>query len=393
MKSNSNIKIQWHKSINEIPEKDWMNLIIGDRNPFFAWQWLDALEKSESICPQFGWLPIHLVASKEGRTIGVAPLYLKSHSYGEFIFDKVFVDLSLDLGLQYYPKLIGMSPLSPVEGYRFFISPEEDESEVNEAMLKAIDDFAISKNILSCNFLYTDPNWVSFAEKQEYITWINQQSMWTSEGEKDFSDYLARFNANQRRNIKRERKNVAKSGIKISTMENEDIDRELLILMYRLYEEHCLKWGIWGSKYLSEKFFQELNNISQKNQIVLFSAHRGNPRNPIGMSMCLKSQEMLWGRYWGSKEDIDCLHFEVCYYSPIEWAIENNIKKFDPGAGGMHKKRRGFEATPRLSLHKWYNKQMYEILKYSMPRINQHSTLQINASNNEVPFRSKQQEL
>ena len=142
-----------------------------------------------------------------------------------------------------------------------------------------------------------------------------------------------------------------------------------------------------ASKYLSKKFFDELETKNLKQHVILFIAHRGDPKKPVAMSLCLTNWEMLWGRYWGSKEEIQNLHFELCYYSPISWAIEQGITQFDPGAGGKHKLRRGFQAIPCFSLHRWYNKNMEDILKSFLPKMSDLTMEEINTSNNEAPFR------
>ena len=125
----------------------------------------------------------------------------------------------------------------------------------------------------------------------------------------------------------------------VTPLTGEQLDLALLQRMHRFYEQHCARWGPWGSKYLEEGFFEALAE-GYRDQVVLFSAHRGDPREPVAMSMCVHNGSQLWGRYWGSTEEIDCLHFEVCYYAPIEWAIGQGIDSFDPGAGGSHKRRR-----------------------------------------------------
>ncbi len=389
----SDLIAKWHKSIKEIPKESWQELKIEHAIPFFEWDWLEALETSKSISKINGWQPIHLSIWKKSRLISFAPLYLKNHSYGEFIFDQQFVDLANQLNLKYYPKLVGMSPVSPVEGYKFFISKRENETELVPIMIELIDNFAKKHNILSCNFLYVNNDFQRIVAKCDYHSWINAQSLWESDGELNFEEYLQRFNSNQRRNIKRERKSIRNQGIKISTMSNEQINKNNLLIMYDFYKHHCAKWGIWGSKYLSKDFFEIIGEKYAKDKIILFNANRGNIEEPIAMSLCLKNEKMLWGRYWGSKEQIECLHFEVCYYSPINWAINNGIKSFDPGAGGSHKKRRGFISSPRISLHKWYEPRINSILKTWLPQVNGLMKQEIDASNNEVPFKSHNLEI
>ena len=388
-----NIVKKWHSSIGDISQLEWLKLSGNNSNPFYEWEWLYSLEKSNSIIPKFGWQTLYLSLWRNESIISIAPLYLKAHSYGEFIFDQQFAELANQFNLNYYPKLIGMSPLSPIEGYRFLYSKDESLQDLTKIMMNEIDQFCIKNNILSCNFLYVDPEWRVLAEKENCAVWINQTSLWSSNKNKDFTDYLSNFNANQRRNIKRERKSIEDSGIQISVKHSKDINLENMKLMYKFYENHCARWGLWGSKYLSETFFEELSAPIHRNKIVLFVANRIDISEPIAMSLCVTNGDMLWGRYWGCKEEINFLHFEMCYYSPISWALNKGIKNFDPGAGGNQKRRRGFLAKPNTSLHRWYEPRMDKLIRLWLPKANNLKMKEIKATNNEVPFKINQPKL
>ena len=383
------INAYWHNSIQEISEESWKYLLEGINLPFYKWNWLKALETSDSVTNQTGWQPLFLSIWRGDKIIGAAPLYLKGHSYGEFIFDNCFYQLSKDLNLNYYPKLIGMSPFSPVEGYRFLISSDENEKEITSIMIQIIDQFAIENRILSCNFLYVDPNWMKHAESAGFSKWLNHHSVWEANSQRNFNEYLDSFNSNQKRNIKRERKSIKKAGLEIQATTGKDITKPKMMKMYQFYEDHCAKWGPWGSKYLTKSFFEELSSDRHKEEIVLFSAYKATAKEPLAMSLCVTNGQMLWGRYWGSKEKIDSLHFELCYYSPIAWALENGIRSFDPGAGGSHKLRRGFKSKPNQSLFRWYDKRMNGLIRNWLPQANELITEEIQAINCELPFRTE----
>ena len=173
----NNIKIKWHATIQEIPKIIWNNFLKGNSTPFYKWDWLNALERSKSVSKKYGWQPLFLSAWSENDLIACAPLYLKSHSYGEFIFDNAFVQLAQDMGLQYYPKLIGMSPLSPIEGYSFLFAEGVNDIDLTQILISEIDNFAKRNGILSCNFLYVDPKWMKVAESLNCAKWVNQQSL------------------------------------------------------------------------------------------------------------------------------------------------------------------------------------------------------------------------
>lgn len=372
----------------DIPEAQWHALVSAEPLPFYSWSWLVGLESSGSVVPRQGWQPCHLGLWQGDQLIAAAPLYLKGHSYGEFVFDQSFAQLAAQLGQRYYPKLLGMSPVSPVVGYRFFTAPGEDAAALTALMLELIDAFCREHQIFSCNFLYVDPAWQPLAEAAGCATWLNQQSLWSNQGYGDFNAYLASFNANQRRNIKRERKAVQAAGLQITAVVGEDISAALITRMHGFYEQHCARWGPWGSKYLTEAFFDHAA-AQLRQHLVLFSAHRGDPEQPVAMSLCVHTDTHLWGRYWGSDEEIENLHFEVCYYAPIEWAIQRAIQHFDPGAGGSHKRRRGFLARSHASLHRWYHPRFDAIVRRWLPEANAEQLQEIEAINAELPFTAK----
>lgn len=379
---------RWHRAMADIPEAQWHALVSAEPLPFYSWSWLVGLESSGSVVPRQGWQPCHLGLWQGDQLIAAAPLYLKGHSYGEFVFDQSFAQLAAQLGQRYYPKLLGMSPVSPVVGYRFFTAPGEDAAALTALMLELIDAFCREHQIFSCNFLYVDPAWQPLAEAAGCATWLNQQSLWSNQGYGDFNAYLASFNANQRRNIKRERKAVQAAGLQVTAVVGEDISAALIARMHGFYEQHCARWGPWGSKYLTEAFFDHAA-AELRQHLVLFSAHRGDPEQPVAMSLCVHTDTHLWGRYWGSDEEIENLHFEVCYYAPIEWAIQRGIQHFDPGAGGSHKRRRGFLARSHASLHRWYHPRFDAIVRRWLPEANAEQLQEIEAINAELPFTAK----
>ncbi len=381
--------VAWINKISEIPQAEWDALAMPLKTPFFEWEWLHNMETSGSTTAKSGWLPNHLTIWRDRALIAIAPLYLKGHSYGEFVFDHQWADLASRLGVEYYPKLLGMSPFTPAEGYRFLIAPGEDEDELTELMISAIDQFCIHNKISGCNFLYVDPEWRSRMEQHGFSTWQHHSYIWQNQGYTTFDDYLGAFNANQRRNIKRERKAVGQAGLYLKAFTGEEIPKALFPTMYSFYSDTCDKFGWWGSKYLTKRFFEQLQpRFSER--VVFFAAYSElDDQHPIGMSFCLTKGDRLYGRYWGALQEIDCLHFDACYYSPIEWAIQNGIQLFDPGAGGRHKKRRGFPATANYSLHRFYNSRLSQILRSHIEQVNDLEQQEIDAINQDLPFKQE----
>ena len=378
--------VAWISKLAEIPQASWDALAMPLKTPFLEWDWLNNLETSGSATGKNGWLPHHLTVWRDKNLIACAPLYVKSHSYGEFVFDNQWADLAQRLGIQYYPKLMGMTPFTPAEGYRFLIADGEDEDELTGIMVSAIDHFCDRHNISGCNFLYVDPVWRDRMEQHGFSAWLHHSYIWQNQSYQNFDNYLGAFNANQRRNIKRERKAVETAGLLVKTLTGDEIPQAMFGQMYAFYENTCDKFGWWGSKYLTKRFFEQLHDNYRDRVLFVAAYDKEDERQPMGMSFCLYKGDRMYGRYWGSLQEIDCLHFDACYYTPIEWAIDRGIQTFDPGAGGRHKKRRGFPATPNYSLHRFYNNRLAQILKSYIGQINEREQAEIDAVNEDLPF-------
>ncbi len=380
---------QWHftwtDAIQKIPADAWNRLAKPLPTPFLEWEWLWNLESSGCAIAKEGWLANHLVLHYGDQIVAIAPLYLKGHSYGEFVFDHQWANLAYRLGIEYYPKLLGMTPFTPVAGYRFLIDPQFAEDErIVPMMLAEIDRFCRSHHIASCNFLFVDPQWKHNLEQNGYSPWMHHSYIWSNQNFATFDDYLQTFNANQRRNIKRERKVMQNAGVEMRVYTGESIPHSWYGYMYELYSDHCNKfWG--GSKYLNRKFFEKLAHNFQ-DRLVFVAGETSDHPKPIGMAFCIRKHDRLYGRYWGCVMELDCLHFNACYYTPIDWAIAEGIQVFDPGAGGEHKKRRGFPAVPNYSLHRFYNPKLEQILLPYLQEINSYEARHIEAINQELPF-------
>ncbi|MGK7917778.1 MAG: GNAT family N-acetyltransferase [Prochloraceae cyanobacterium] len=383
------LSVAWIERVAEIPKKEWDALAQPLKTPFLEWEWLNNLETSGSATAHEGWQPCHLTVWRDRQLIAAAPLYLKGHSYGEFVFDQQWAELSYRLGVPYYPKMLGMTPFTPAVGYRFLIAPSEDEEQLTEIMVAAIDHFCDRHRIAGCHFLFVDPDWKSTIERYGFSPWLHHSYIWQNKDFGSFDDYLKMFNANQRRNIKRERKKVVNAGLQIKMLIGDEIPHHFFPLIYRFYSSTCDKfWG--GSKYLSRKFFEQLYPNYTHRVLLVAAFSEDNQRKPVGLSFCLRKGDLLYGRYWGCFEEYDCLHFEACYYQPIEWAIAQGIQAFDPGAGGRHKKRRGFPATSNHSMHRFYDQRLSKILRTYIGQVNQMEQEEIDAINNDLPFSKRE---
>lgn len=382
----SSYTISWINNISEIDRVAWDALAKPLATPFLEWDWLRLMEISGSATAKTGWLPHHLTVWSSRGLVALAPMYIKGHSAGEFVFDHVWADVARRLEIEYYPKLVGMSPFTPMTGYRFLIAAGENESELTALMVAEIDQLCRSYRMSGSSFLFADPQWQYEMIKHGYLGWRHQSYAWQNQGYETFDDYLAVFNSNQRRNIKRERKAIEKQGVFIRTYTGEDIPHAFFPMMYRYYESTNDKFGPWGCRYLTEPFFDGLYRRYRHRLMIVAAYDERDPLTPLGMSLLITKGSQLYGRYWGSSRAVNSLHFNTCYYVPIEWAISNHIHRFDPGAGGAHKVRRGFEAVPSFSLHRFYDSRLARVMQTHIEEINRLEQEQIDNLNYDLPF-------
>ena len=378
--------VSWVNDISEIDRTAWDALAQPLSTPFLEWDWLRLMEISGSTTAKTGWLPHHLTVWSGRGLVAVAPMYIKGHSAGEFVFDHVWADVAARLQIEYYPKLVGMSPFTPMTGYRFLIAAGEDESELTTLMVAEIDRLCRSYNMSGSSFLFADPRWRQEMRKHGYLDWRHQSYAWQNQNFETFDDYLAVFNSNQRRNIKRERKALEKQGVNTRIFIGDDIPQTFLPLMYRFYEDTNDKFGPWGCRYLTDSFFEGLHPHFRRRLMIVAAFDENDSSAPLGMSMLVTKGARLFGRYWGGSRPVKALHFNACYYIPIEWAIANGINRFDPGAGGAHKIRRGFEAVPSYSLHRFYDQRLAGVMQAHIDEINRLEQQQIDGLNRELPF-------
>jgi hypothetical protein len=380
--------VRWHASIDEVERRQWDKLALPLSTPLLEWQWLHDLEASGSISPRFGWQPQHLTLWQGRELVAAAPLYLKTHSDGEFIFDHWWAQLAAEYGVKYYPKLIGMSPATPSVGYRFLMAAGLDQAALMRSMLAAIDRFCQQEELSCCHFNYVDVPWFAGLPSQGFIAWQHQSYLWKNHHFTSFEAYLQIFKSVQRRNIRRERQSMAQQGIEIRTFTGDAIPADMAVAMYRFYRNTNDRYGPWAARFLNGDFFTRIF-ADYRHRLLIIAAFNGPSSVPIAMSMLLVKDRHLIGRYWGCTEPIKDLHFNMCFYAPIEWAIDNDIETFDPGAGSPHKIYRGFEAVSNTSLHRFYDLRLKFIFEQLIDRVNTMAAGDIDALNHHLPFAKK----
>jgi hypothetical protein len=377
--------MKWHSWLSEIDREQWNALADQVNTPLLEWEWLNRMEESGSMTPDTGWYPRHLTVWQGDELVAAAPLYIKTHSMGEFVFDFAWADVARQIGASYYPKMVGTVPATPAVAYRFLIDDELDTAEMTEQMVTEIHRYCRENDIHGTSFLFVDPEFKPYLEELDFIGWYHQNFMWTNPGYESFDEYLADFSKNQRRNIRRERRAMDDQDVTFRALTGEAIPDEYLDLMYDYYVNTNAQFGPFAAKFLNRSFFTGLRH-DYKHRILLCCAYVPEEDDPIAMSFLVYKRDQMVGRYWGADRFIDSLHFNACYYFPIQWAIEQGIRHFDPGMGSSHKVRRGFHATGNYSMHHFYDPRMHMIMKENISKINHYEQHNIDYLNEHLPF-------
>ncbi|MBB3048450.1 hypothetical protein FHR99_002724 [Litorivivens lipolytica] len=332
-------------SIDAVPAAHWDN-VLGSDYPFLRHSFLQALEHSGATQRKSGWQPHHLVIEDQGKLIGHLPLYLKYHSYGEYVFDWSWADAWHRNGLDYYPKLLSAIPFTPATGPRLSLTAERDTS----ALRVEIGRFLCEHTEASASSLH-----VLFTTPQEDAAWqqaglaqrIAPQYHWFNRGYESFDDFLATFSSRKRKSLRRERRLVDEAGVSLRRIEGPDITPQLWRHFYHCYQMTYAKRSGHGG-YLNQAFFEVIGRAMPDSLLLVLAERDGEP---IACALNFKDANTLYGRYWGCVREVEFLHFEACYYQGIEYCIEQGLKRFDPGAQGEHKIQRGFEPIETRSRH------------------------------------------
>ncbi|MEZ5523893.1 MAG: GNAT family N-acetyltransferase [Pseudomonadales bacterium] len=345
MQSSSNFTFQYRSRIDEINAAEWDKL-CGTDYPFLRHAFLAALESSGSVGEHTGWHPHHLTVYQQRQLVAVMPLYIKYHSYGEYVFDWAWAEAYQRYNVPYYPKLLTAIPFTPATGPRLCSAPEVDKSLLIAAIVKELQTKTAQGDFSSWHLL--------FPPEKEFQRWnatnlrprTGCQFHWFNQGYENFDDFLTTFTSRKRKNIKRERRRVAEQGIRLQRLTGEQVTEQHIRDFFIFYQATYLKRGQQG--YLTLEFFLQLRSALAE-QLLLVMAYKEN--EAVAAALCLHDSSSLYGRYWGCLEEYECLHFEACFYQGIEYCIEQGLQRFDPGAQGEHKILRGFEPIKTWSLH------------------------------------------
>lgn len=324
-------------SIHEIAPAEW-DACAGSSNPFLGHAFLAALEDSGSAAAKTGWLARHLVAAgDDGTVVGCAPLYLKSHSYGEYVFDWDWADAFERAGGRYYPKLQAAVPFTPVTGRRFLLrpgAPANTAGVLAGAMVRLAERLGTS----SLHVTFLTESECSVLPALGFLARAGIQYHWRNEGYSSFDDFLAALSSRKRKALRKERTGAAAQGVTIRTLTGDAIEPRHWDAFYRFYVNTVDRK--WAHAYLNRAFFARLGETMAERVVMVVAETAGG--TPVGAALNLRGDDALYGRYWGCAAEYKFLHFEVCYYRAIDFAIEHRLARVEAGAQGLHKIQRGY---------------------------------------------------
>lgn len=341
------IEVQLLPSVREVAPADWNALDGVSEAPFLSWEMLSTMESTGCVGPGTGWTPAHLTFHDGGELLGAAPAYLKDNSEGEFVFDYAWADALRRAGGRYYPKLLVAAPFTPATGRRVLAKRPGDRPRLAAALAETARAVTKQLDLSSAHILFPTEEDAELLGQNGLVRRFGVQFQWHNKGYSNWDDFLCTFDSKRRAMIRRERRELQKAGITIETLRGRDITPEIVDRMFTFYLSTVQKF-YWGRQYLNRAFFEEsATALAGKVEIVI--AREG--RKIIAGAWNLAGPRALFGRYWGASEERPFLHFNVCYYHSVEEAIARGLSRFEPGAGGSHKRSRGFSPTITHSVH------------------------------------------
>jgi uncharacterized protein len=336
----SRISLRTVASLGAISAPAW-DALVGDR-PLLSHAFLHALHESGCAAPETGWTPRYLTAWRGESLVGAMPLYLKAHSYGEYVFDWSWADAYRRHGRRYYPKLLCAVPFTPATGPRLIARDATTRGELLAGALSLLDEGGLS----SLHILFPQPEEAAACAAAGMHLRDSVQFHWTNPGYRDFADFLSTMNHAKRKRINQERRKLAASGVTFRRLSGREIESRDWAFFFRCYTTTYRRHH--STPYLSLEFFERIGATLPDNVLLLLGERDGRP---VCSALDIFNQDALWGRYWGATEFISGLHFEACYYQAIEFCIDRRIAQFEGGAQGVHKLARGLLPVTTHSAH------------------------------------------
>jgi uncharacterized protein len=362
--------------VSSVDPAGWDRMAGGD--PFLSHAFLSALEESGSVGPGTGWTPAPLLVERKGRLIGAAPAYLKSHSQGEYVFDHGWAEAWERAGGRYYPKLQIAVPFTPVPGARLLGAPLE--------LLAGAEALTVQNDLSSAHVTFVDKAGATACEGRDWLIRHGVQYHWLNRGYGSFDDFLATLSSRKRKAIRKERA-AAIEGLEIVALRGAEIGPQHWDAMWTFYQDTGSRK--WGRPYLTRAFFDVIGG-SMGDSLLLFVAYRGE--QPVAGALNLIGPDALYGRYWGATAEFPFLHFELCYYRAIEWAIGSGLARVEAGAQGEHKIARGYEPVVTRSAHFIPNPSFRAAVSDFLDREREAVTQEAEWLRQSLPYRSSSSE-
>jgi predicted N-acyltransferase len=376
------VRIDSVTGIGQIPADSW-NHLHGTHYPFLRHEFLLALEESGCASPASGWSPCHLTIHDDRQVlVGAMPLYRKTNSFGEFVFDWAWADAYRRSGLHYYPKFVSAIPYTPATSTRLLHAPGSDPVRVRQLLLDAALGLTRQSAASSLHILFPHASELPLSSSAGMSLRKDCQFHWSNRDYGCFEDFLRTFTAEKRKKARRERRRIAESGISFEHLDGHQIDDGLWKQLMPLYASSFLRRG--RNPYLNEDFFRRIAATLPDSLLVILARLRGEP---VATAICYRSADTLYGRYWGSAGDFHSLHFETCYYQGIEYCIANGLRTFEPGTQGEHKLARGFSPTETWSAHWLSHPQFAAAIDNYLERERAHIDEYMDSAREHVPFR------
>lgn len=371
------LTLQITDSITDLNPADW-NTLAGDM-PLLSHTFLAAFETSGSVGDGTGWQPNHFLVFDHNQLVGAMPLYLKYHSYGEYVFDWAWAEAYARNGLQYYPKLLSAIPFTPITSQRLLAK----EPEVKDLMINALTQIMAKQALSSAHVLFPDVESAAALDRAGWLKRNGVQFRWQNENFEDFDAFLNTLSHDKRKKIRQERKKITASGIVCKQIKGADITSEQWAFFYRCYENTYFEHR--SSPYLTPDFFQHIGAAMPQN-ILLILAYVDD--EPVAAALNIYHQTTLYGRYWGALRYVPNLHFELCYYQAQEFCIAESIQYFEGGAQGEHKLARGFKPRPTCSYHQIAHPQFARAIEDFVDRESEGVVAYTNELEERAPFKA-----
>lgn len=371
------LRLELAKGVATLDARQW-NTLVGDM-PLLSYAFLSALELSGSVGEDTGWQPAPLLVYQNEVLLGAVPLYIKTHSYGEYVFDWAWADAYAHSGFAYYPKLLSAIPFTPITSPRLLSA----DAQVKSMLVDALDTIMRDNQLSSAHVLFPDPASAAEFEKAGWIRRNGVQFRWENEGFSSFEDFLNTLSHDKRKKIRQERKKISASAVRCVQLTGSEISADDWAFFYRCYQNTYYEHR--STPYLTPEFFTLIGQHMPEN-ILLILAYQGD--EPIAAALNIYDSQTLYGRYWGALKYVPNLHFELCYYQAQMFCIAQNIQFFEGGAQGEHKLARGFKPRPTCSFHRIahpdFSKAIADFIRRESAGIAQYT----NELEDRVPFKA-----